>query len=79
MPDSSRPPRAAVDPFWRAGIEAGYTDDGRPGPRPEYGDDYYGGFLLDPDGTNVESVHHGPAWSRGAACNPELHLGLRCS
>jgi catechol 2,3-dioxygenase-like lactoylglutathione lyase family enzyme len=48
-----------VDEFWQAGIDAGYADDGRPGPRPEYGPDYYGGFLLDPDGNSAEAVHHG--------------------
>ena len=42
------PSRAAVDAFWQAGIDAGYRDDGAPGPRTEYGPDYYGGFLLDP-------------------------------
>jgi catechol 2,3-dioxygenase-like lactoylglutathione lyase family enzyme len=50
--------REQVDAFWRAGIDAGYRDDGEPGRRPEYGDDYYGGFLLDPDGNSVEAVHH---------------------
>jgi catechol 2,3-dioxygenase-like lactoylglutathione lyase family enzyme len=50
--------REHVDGFWRAGTEAGYTDDGRPGPRTEYGPDYYGGFLLDPDGNSAEAVHH---------------------
>jgi catechol 2,3-dioxygenase-like lactoylglutathione lyase family enzyme len=53
------PSRAHVDAFWRAGTEAGYRDDGAPGPRPEYGSDYYGGFLLDPDGNSAEAVHHG--------------------
>jgi len=48
-----------VDRFWRTGIEAGYRDDGAPGPRPQYGDDYYGGFLLDPDGNSAEAVWHG--------------------
>jgi catechol 2,3-dioxygenase-like lactoylglutathione lyase family enzyme len=43
------PSRAHVDEFWRVGIEAGHRDDGPPGPRPEYGGDYYGSFLLDPD------------------------------
>jgi catechol 2,3-dioxygenase-like lactoylglutathione lyase family enzyme len=47
-----------VDEFWQAGTDAGYMDDGRPGPRPRYGDDYYGGFLRDPDGNSVEAVHH---------------------
>ena len=50
--------RAHVDEFWRVGTEAGHRDDGAPGPRPEYGDDYYGAFLLDPDGNSVEAVHH---------------------
>jgi catechol 2,3-dioxygenase-like lactoylglutathione lyase family enzyme len=49
--------REGVDEFWRVGTEAGYRDDGEPGPRPEYGDDYYGGFLLDPDGNSAEAVH----------------------
>ena len=38
---------------------AGYTDDGRPGPRRQYREDYYGAFLLDPDGNSIEAVHHG--------------------
>ena len=53
------PSRAHVDEFWRVGTAAGYGDDGEPGPRPQYGDDYYGGFLLDPDGNSAEAVHHG--------------------
>ena len=52
------PSRAEVDESWRVGTEAGYRDDGAPGPRPPYGDDYYGGFLLDPDGNNIEVVNH---------------------
>jgi catechol 2,3-dioxygenase-like lactoylglutathione lyase family enzyme len=52
------PTREHVEGFWRAGTEAGFPDDGPPGPRPEYGSDYYGGFLLDPDGNNVEVVNH---------------------
>jgi catechol 2,3-dioxygenase-like lactoylglutathione lyase family enzyme len=52
------PSRAEVDRFWRAGTEAGYTDDGAPGRRPQYTEDYYGSFLLDPDGNSVEAVHH---------------------
>jgi predicted lactoylglutathione lyase len=53
------PSRAHVDAFWRAGIEAGHPDDGTPGPRPQYREDYYGAFLLDPDGNSAEAVHHG--------------------
>ena len=52
------PTREAVHAFWTAGTEAGYRDDGAPGPRPQYGPDYYGGFLLDPDGNSVEAVTH---------------------
>ena len=51
--------RAAVDAFYRTGTEAGYASDGKPGPRPQYSEDYYGGFLLDPDGNSAEAVHHG--------------------
>ena len=51
------PSREAVDAFWQAGIDAGYRDDGAPGPRTDYGPDYYGGFLLDPDGNSAEAVH----------------------
>lgn len=60
--------REEVDAFWQAGIDAGYRDDGAPGPRPVYTPDYYGGFLLDPDGNSVEAVHlerpqpSGPGW-----------------
>ena len=51
------PSREAVDAFWGTGIDAGYRDGGGPGPRTIYGPDYYGGFLLDPDGNSVEAVH----------------------
>ena len=50
------PYREAVDAFWQAGIDAGFRDDGAPG-RAGYGPDYYGGFLLDPDGNSAEAVH----------------------
>ena len=53
------PSHELVDAFHRAGVEAGYTDDGAPGPRPQYREDYYGGFLRDPDGNSVEAVYHG--------------------
>jgi len=59
------PSRAHVDEFWRVGTEAGFRDDGAPGPRPEYGDDYYGGFLLDPDGNSAEAVHHDALRQKG--------------
>ena len=51
------PSGAAVDAFWQAGVDAGYRDDGAPGPRTIYGPDYYGGFLLDQDGNSAEAMH----------------------
>lgn len=51
--------RAHVDAFWQAGVDAGFASDGEPGLRPEYADDYYGAFLLDPDGNSIEAVHSG--------------------
>ena len=45
-----------VDAFHRAGVEAGYRDNGAPGIR-KYAPDYYAAYLLDPDGHNVEAVH----------------------
>lgn len=50
--------RAEVDAFHAAGLEAGYGDNGAPGERPLYHAGYYGAFLLDPDGNNVEAVFH---------------------
>jgi catechol 2,3-dioxygenase-like lactoylglutathione lyase family enzyme len=52
------PSREQVDAFWQAGIDAGYGDDGPPGPRPHYRKDYYGGFLRDPGGNSIEAVHY---------------------
>jgi catechol 2,3-dioxygenase-like lactoylglutathione lyase family enzyme len=51
------PSREAVDACWQAGIDSGYRDGGAPGRRTVYGPDYYGGFLLDPDGNSVAAVH----------------------
>jgi catechol 2,3-dioxygenase-like lactoylglutathione lyase family enzyme len=51
--------REQVDAFHEAAIAAGGTDNGAPGERPEYSEGYYGAFVLDPDGNNVEAVHHG--------------------
>lgn len=53
--------RAAVDAFHRAGLAAGGIDNGAPGLRPYYHPGYYGAFVLDPDGHNIEAVFHGPA------------------
>jgi catechol 2,3-dioxygenase-like lactoylglutathione lyase family enzyme len=50
--------RAAVDAFHRAAVAAGGKDNGAPGLRPHYHPDYYGAFVLDPDGHNIEAVCH---------------------
>ncbi|MCB9682338.1 MAG: VOC family protein [Alphaproteobacteria bacterium] len=50
---------ADVDAFHAAGLAVGAVDHGAPGPRPHYHPGYYGAFLIDPDGNNVEAVHHG--------------------
>jgi catechol 2,3-dioxygenase-like lactoylglutathione lyase family enzyme len=49
---------ATVRAFHRAGLEAGGRDNGAPGERPEYHAGYFGAYLLDPDGNNIESVWH---------------------
>ena len=54
------PSRAAVDEFYRAALAAGGRDNGKPGPREGAGD-YYGAFVLDPDGNNIEACVRGPA------------------
>jgi catechol 2,3-dioxygenase-like lactoylglutathione lyase family enzyme len=51
--------RATVDAFHAAAIAAGGHDNGRPGLRLHYHQDYYGAFVLDPDGHNIEAVHRG--------------------
>ena len=51
--------REAVDAFHAAALAAGGRDNEAPGPRPEYHGGYYAGFVLDPDGNNVEAVYHG--------------------
>jgi catechol 2,3-dioxygenase-like lactoylglutathione lyase family enzyme len=53
--------RLEVDTFHRAALEHGGTDNGAPGLRPDYHPDYYGAFVLDPDGNNIEAVCHRPA------------------
>jgi catechol 2,3-dioxygenase-like lactoylglutathione lyase family enzyme len=53
--------RATVDAFHAAALEAGGTDNGAPGVRAIYHPSYYGGYVLDPDGNNIEAVCHKPA------------------
>jgi len=69
------PSREHVDEFWRVGTEAGYRDDGRPGPGPHYSEEYYGAFLLDPDGNSAEAVHDRDAHRRGTID----HLWIRAT
>jgi len=52
--------RLEVDAFYRAAMAAGGTDNGPPGLRAHYHPDYYGAFVLDPDGHNIEAVCHRP-------------------
>jgi len=52
--------RQQVDEFYRAALAAGGRDNGPPGPRPHYHESYYGAFVLDPDGHNIEAVCHKP-------------------
>jgi catechol 2,3-dioxygenase-like lactoylglutathione lyase family enzyme len=53
--------RGLVDQFHTAGLKAGGKDNGAPGLRPHYHKNYYGAFVLDPDGNNIEAVCHRPA------------------
>ena len=52
--------RAQVDAFYKAAMAAGARDNGAPGVRPHYHEHYYGAFVLDPDGHNIEAVCHSP-------------------
>ena len=52
--------RKIVDDFYAAAMAAGGRDNGKPGLRPEYHENYYGAFVLDPDGNNIEAVCHSP-------------------
>lgn len=53
--------RVSVDAFYKAAMAAGGKDNGAPGLRPHYHQNYYGAFVFDPDGHNVEAVCHEPA------------------
>ncbi len=67
------PTPAHVERFWQAGIDAGFTDNGTAGPRPDYADDYYAAFLQDPAGNNFEAVYRDGARPKGSID----HVGLR--
>lgn len=53
--------REAVEQAYRRALEAGGRDNGTPGERPHYHPGYFAAFVLDPDGNNIEIVHHGPS------------------
>ena len=53
------PSREAVDAFYAAALEAGGRDKSAPALRPEYHPTYYAAYVWDPDGNNIEAVHHG--------------------
>jgi len=63
--------RATVDAFYKAGLAYGGRDNGAPGERP-YHPGYYAAFLLDPDGNNIEAVHHGEAKRSAASVKIEF-------
>jgi catechol 2,3-dioxygenase-like lactoylglutathione lyase family enzyme len=71
------PDREAVDAFWQAGVDAGYRSDGAPGPRAAYHPDYYGAFLLDPDGNSVEALHGEPELRAPAGGIDHLWIRVR--
>jgi catechol 2,3-dioxygenase-like lactoylglutathione lyase family enzyme len=52
--------RKQVDEFYQAALEAGGKDNGEPGLREQYHPNYYGAFVIDPDGHNIEAVCHTP-------------------
>jgi catechol 2,3-dioxygenase-like lactoylglutathione lyase family enzyme len=52
--------RKAVDAFYRAAIKSGGKDNGKPGLRPEYHENYYGAFVIDPEGHAIEACCHKP-------------------
>jgi hypothetical protein len=57
---SQRKPGRRWISFYRAALNAGGRDNGAPGLRPHYHEHYYGAFVLDPDGNNIEAVCHKP-------------------
>ena len=63
---------AMVQAFHKAALAAGGKDNGPPGERP-YHPGYYGAYVLDPDGNNIEAVYHGP--NRRSAASVEIEVG----
>jgi catechol 2,3-dioxygenase-like lactoylglutathione lyase family enzyme len=70
--------RAEVDAFHAAAMAAEHRDNGPPGLRPQYHEGYYGAYVLDPDGLNVEAVFHGEAeWAAAAHGQMIDHVSIR--
>lgn len=67
------PSRACVHAFHQAALEAGATDEGRPGPRPEYGEPYYGCFVRDLDGHKIEATYWDMALGQEPYVEPHAH------
>ncbi len=63
------PSRESIHTFHAKALAAGGTDNGAPGPRPNYGQHYYAAFVIDPDGHHVEAVANGPVGLVGHATN----------
>lgn len=63
----SAPTKHAVEAFYRAALDNGGTDEGAPGPRPDYGPEYYGAFVRDIDGNKIEATLHAQAKPARAA------------
>jgi catechol 2,3-dioxygenase-like lactoylglutathione lyase family enzyme len=65
-----RAERAMVDAFFAAAVAAGGKDNGGPGLRPDYHPNYYGAFVLDPDGNNIEACSHAPPAAKAPKAKP---------
>ncbi|HVM84883.1 MAG TPA: VOC family protein [Candidatus Binatia bacterium] len=61
------PDRKSVDAFYKAAVKHGATDNGKPGLRPQYHENYYGAFVLDLDGHRIEACCHLPVAKKAAA------------
>ena len=64
------PDKAAVHAFYAAALAAGAQDEGPPGPRPDYGEPYYGCFVRDPDGHKIEAAYWDMALVEAQYLNP---------
>lgn len=67
------PDRAAVQAFYTAALEAGASPDGPPGPRPDYGEPYYGCFVRDLDGHKIEATYWDMGKLQELAADPHHH------